>query len=218
VFGSYLRQWRHLAGTWQPNDPAALIQPDAFPNDRGIGNTRTSPSSAIDSNSLSTIAGVQFVGPVSQWQDHTFRGAAVYSGPWGLTVSGDLTYQSGAWSGPIFTQIAAPDPRFGPPVVRLSTGRDVSNPLATVFRFACATRGECQVHLPAYKTVNARMTRRFTLPAKRVVEIGAQFFNLANDGVNTTYLGGANLVGPTLGNSGRAQPPRTAEVVFRLDF
>jgi hypothetical protein len=32
-------QWRHLAGTWQPNDPASFIRPDAFPNRKGNGST-----------------------------------------------------------------------------------------------------------------------------------------------------------------------------------
>ena len=36
VLGSYTRVWSHLAGTWQPNDPASFIQPASFPFDRGL--------------------------------------------------------------------------------------------------------------------------------------------------------------------------------------
>ncbi len=30
ILGSYTRAFSHMAGTWQPNDPASFIQPDAF--------------------------------------------------------------------------------------------------------------------------------------------------------------------------------------------
>ena len=47
ALASYVRQWRHIDGTWQPNDPASFIQPDAFANDTGIGSstgTASAPS------------------------------------------------------------------------------------------------------------------------------------------------------------------------------
>src|SRR5258708_38789576 len=53
LLASYVRQWRHLDGTWQPNDPASFIQPDAFANDKGIGSTTGSAASPVDVNSLS---------------------------------------------------------------------------------------------------------------------------------------------------------------------
>ena len=40
LIANYTRAWQHLAGTWQPNDPASFIQPDAFANNRGIGSLR----------------------------------------------------------------------------------------------------------------------------------------------------------------------------------
>ena len=36
LLGSYTRAWSHLAGTWQPGDPGAFIQPDAFAYGRGL--------------------------------------------------------------------------------------------------------------------------------------------------------------------------------------
>ena len=34
--GGFHRQWQHLAGTWNPPDPARFIQPEAYPNDKLI--------------------------------------------------------------------------------------------------------------------------------------------------------------------------------------
>src|SRR6266566_7101203 len=133
---SYNHQWRHVAGTWVPNDPASFIQPGAFPNDKGIGNTRGPLSAPTESNSLS---GAYMAGS-GQWRENvvSLSGSALV--PWGIRVAPMITYQSGPWSGPIVTRIAAPDPAFGPTSVVLSNGRPVSNPLATTIRFAYPTR------------------------------------------------------------------------------
>src|SRR5690348_12242966 len=40
LLGGYTRGFQHLAGTWVPGDPASLIQPEAFANDKGIGSIR----------------------------------------------------------------------------------------------------------------------------------------------------------------------------------
>ena len=37
LLGSYTHSWSCLEGTWQPRDPAAFIQPDAFPFCAGLG-------------------------------------------------------------------------------------------------------------------------------------------------------------------------------------
>ena len=63
---SYSHQWRHVAGTWVPNDPASFIQPDAFPNDKGIGNTRGPLTTPVESNSLS---GTYMAGS-GQWREN----------------------------------------------------------------------------------------------------------------------------------------------------
>ena len=52
LLASYVRQWRHIDGSWQPNDPAAFIQPDAFANDKGIGSSTGTASATTDANSL----------------------------------------------------------------------------------------------------------------------------------------------------------------------
>src|SRR5207247_1670206 len=46
ILGSFTRSFNHLEGTWQPNDPASFIQPNAFPIDRGLeGNDNRNASS-----------------------------------------------------------------------------------------------------------------------------------------------------------------------------
>jgi hypothetical protein len=35
LLASYTREWNHMAGTWQPNDPAARLQPRRLAN-RGV--------------------------------------------------------------------------------------------------------------------------------------------------------------------------------------
>jgi hypothetical protein len=54
AIASYTREWDHMAGTWQPNDPASFIQPGAFANANGIGFVRgcTAPTACPDANSL----------------------------------------------------------------------------------------------------------------------------------------------------------------------
>ena len=72
---SYTHQWRHLAGTWQPNDPASFIQPDAFPNSKGIGST-TSTFESQNSLSSSPVVSEQ----QAQAIDDTVRLGAIYRG------------------------------------------------------------------------------------------------------------------------------------------
>ena len=70
------------------------------------------------------------------WQKHQVRTGVTWSAPWDLILSTNLSIQSGTPTGPVTTNIAAADPRFGPATLRLSNGRLVSNPLATTLRFA----------------------------------------------------------------------------------
>lgn len=84
AIGSYVRQWRHLGGTWQPNDPASFIQPAAFPNDRGIGTPTGSTSNPSDTNSLSGSHMAPRGSGSTQWQDHVVRVGLAFRAPWGL--------------------------------------------------------------------------------------------------------------------------------------
>ena len=218
TLASYVRQWRHIDGTWQPNDPAAFIQPDAFDDHTGIGSSTGTATATFDSNSLSGFQMTQNVTASAQWQDHVARAAAAVTAPWGLMLSTNYTFQSGTWSGPIITRIAAPDPAFGPPTVTLSNGRVVSNPLATTLRFAYPTRGDGQLRTPNLHALNLRAGRRFAL--RRVkLDASVDVFNVTNHGADLGFDFLANeTFNPLFGHTIDRQLPRSAQLVLRAAF
>ncbi len=211
LIGSLTRQWRHVAGTWQPNDPALFIQPEAFDNDKGIGATRGSQG---DANSLSgrSMAGAQV------WRDNIFSVAGSYQLPWGFTVATNYSFQSGLWSGPVVTRIGAPDPAFGPPVVTLPNGRVVANPLATVIRFAGDTRSDEQFRTPDLHVWNLRLGHRLKI-GNGSLETAVDFYNLPNNGA-AQYLfpGGNQTYNPFYQQGFLVQLPRAAQVSARFTF
>jgi hypothetical protein len=209
LIASYGRQWRHESGTWQSNDPAAFIQPGAFANDKGIGQTQNAESNSLSGTSHTNIA---------SWRDHVFRLAASYHAPWQLLVSTNYIVESGMWSGPIVTRIAAADPQFGPATVTLSNGRVVPNPLATVIRFAYPTRGEGQFTSPTVHWWNVRVGREFTAGRNRL-EAAVDVFNVLNSAGDYQMGNGANQTF----NAGFKtfqfrQPPRSAQIFLRYAF
>ena len=218
TLASYVRQWRHIDGTWQPNDPAAFIQPDAFSNNKGIGSSTGTASAPSDANSLVGYHQTQSVTASAQWQDHVARAAVAVNAPWDLIAAASYTFQSGTWSGPIVTRIPAADPAFGPPTVRLSNGRQVSNPLATVIRFAYPTRGEGQQRTPALQSLNLRFGRRVSIRRVRL-DASLDIFNVTNHGADTGFEFGSNQTyNPLFGVTIDRQLPRSAQLVLRAAF
>ena len=218
AIASVVRQWRHIDGTWQPNDPASFIQPGAFANDRGIGSTTGTTSATTDANSLSGTHMTQRATASAQWQEYTFRGGLVYDGPWGVSLATNYTYQSGIWSGPIVTRLAAADPAFGPPTVTLSNGRVVSNPLATTVRFARPTRGDGQLKTPPLHVWNVRAGRRFTWRGTKI-DASLDVFNLTNHDADLSFQSGANQTYNSLyGTTMFRQLPRSAQFTLRTTF
>jgi hypothetical protein len=215
ALANYARQWRHMSGTWQPRDPAAILQPDAFDNSRGIGITAAPVSSPSESNSLSGTQGAQNGGN-SQWQDHVLQTAAAVQGPFGLTMAASYQYQSGPWSGPIITRVT-PDLSYGPATVTLPNGRVVSNPLATAFRFAGVNRTDQQFHVPAIHIVNARVGYR--LPIRLKTEVLLDVFNVANgDGDFDIMAGGHQTFSPNYQKTATRQRARSGQLSFRVAF
>lgn len=184
VLGGYTRGWQHVAGTWQPNDPASFIQPEAFANDKGIGTWRGLTTSSLDYSADARSP---------SWQKHVVRAGGTFSLPWNLTVATVFTLLSGPYSGPIYTTVAAPDPRFGPPVVTLSNGRRVSNPLATTYRFAYATRGDGQIQAPTMAVWNLGVRRDFRIGAA-ALQLAFDVFNVTNNGADQQFLDAGNVV------------------------
>lgn len=212
----YTRGFQHLAGTWQPNDPASFIQPAAFANDRGIGSIRGN-----ENNSLSGTS--QARNPM--WIKHALRLAASYNAPWGLTLASNVSIFSGPYTGPIVRILPTPDPQFGPATLVLSNGRTVSNPLATTVRFAYDTRGEGQLQAPALAQWNARVGRQFPIGTRRV-EIALSVLNITNRDALQEFSTGHNQIGSAnfaYGPDGtfrgqNRQAARTAQLSLQLEF
>ena len=211
VLASLTRSWSELAGTWQPGDPAAFIQPAAFPFDQGLGSNDN--RSAASSNGLGATTGDP------GWTPSIIRLATVYHAPWNIVASVSYSRQAGLSSGPILTRIAAAEPQFGPPTVTLSNGRVVSNPLATTNRFAFPTRSDGQYQLPALNIVNLRVGRQFQLAGGRRLEVDANGYNLGNFGNFQGFLSGANqLFSTNYGLGGNVQQPISAQLSVRYSF
>lgn len=216
IVGSYTRQWRHLAGTWQPNDPAAFIQPEAFSVNNGIGPTRGNAGTATDANSLSGTQGT--TSAVAPWRDHAASLGVNYSGPWGLLFATSYTFQSGVWSGPVVTRLAAADPQFGPGTITLSNGRVVQNPLATTIRFLGPTRSDGQFTLPNLHILNLRIGRDTAILGGRLTT-AIDFFNVTNHDADQAFLSGANqLYNPSYGLGRDRQLPRAVQLSCRFTF
>jgi hypothetical protein len=197
-----------------PNDPASFIQPGAFSNDKGIGNTRGPLSVPVESNSLS---GTYMAGS-GQWRNNAASLSGNVIGPWGIRVAPVVSYQSGPWSGPVVTRVAAPDPTFGPTTLVLGNGRLVSNPLATTIRFAYTTRGEGQWAPKGLYSVNLQVSREFTVGERKLVASLAGF-NLTNYDAPLQLANGANQQYGTLYQQGIfVQQPRALQAVFRFLF
>jgi hypothetical protein len=211
VIAGYTRIWRHIEGTWAPNDPASFLQPNAFPNDRGIGS-----ASGLDSNN--SLSSLSMAGNV-QWRDHNFMAAGTYVAPWGLMTSARYSFLSGIWSGPVYTRLPAADPAFGPPSVPLANGSPGSNPLNRVERFAFPTRGEGQFTLPAVHELNLRVARDFRL-GRSTLNVAVDGFNVTNEGNNTfpNIIGTNVTFSPAYRTGTLPQPPRSGEVSVRLSF
>jgi hypothetical protein len=147
------------------------------------------------------------------------RGGLTYNAPANFLVSTTYIFQSGGFSGPVVTRIAAADPRFGSPTVRLSNGRVVSNPLATTIRFAYPTRGEGQPKLPALHIWNLRLGRDFKLGGQRNAELAFDVFNVLNRGSDQSFLAGGNQTfSPNYNKTSLKQQPRSFRLSARLAF
>jgi hypothetical protein len=209
---TYTRAFDHIAGTWQPNDPAAFIQPDAFANNAGIGSVRGNSSTSTATNSYSSDTRNR------SWQKHQFRAGVTWSAPWRLRVSNTLTAQSGIPTGPVTTNIASPDPQFGPATLNIA-GRLVSNPLATTLRFYYANRGEGQLWTPWLIAWNARGGRDFRITEHSTLELYADFFNITNRGGAQQFVTGGQQINSTnYGGLTNIQLPRSAQFSARWKF
>jgi hypothetical protein len=207
AYTTYTLAGQHIDGTWQPNDPASFIQPDAFPNDGGLGTVRGNSSNSYTGDLRNRM-----------WQKHQFRTGITWTAPWHVILSTNVSFQSGTPTGPVTTNVAAPDPRFGPSSVRLADGRVVSNPLATTLRFAYADRGTGQLWTGWLNTWNIRVGRQFAFYGA-TLDAGIDVFNVTNNAADQQFVSGGNQINSSsYGLLTNRQLPRSAQFVARLQF
>ena len=222
VIASYTRQFRHLEGTWQPGDPAAILQPDAFATDKAVGRSRGNPNQTTEANSLS---GSHMTPDIfgNMWQDHVAKAAFNWFAPWGIVIANNYIFNSGPWSGPIYTPLPAADPQYGPATVSITNNagvtRTVANPLATLNRFAFATRGEGQFTPQGIHVWNVRLGRDFTLRDGRRLEAAMDIYNVANFNRETGFASGFNMTNSlNYRRTQGTQAPRSFQGSIRVVF
>jgi hypothetical protein len=227
ILSGYTRAWSCLDGTWIPNDPASFIQPNAFPNCRGLGSIRGNEQnltvSSTNNGNGGSLGGTADTRSPS-WIPNAFRLGTSYQAPWNLLLASNFSWISGAWSGPIVTTVPY-NGQFGPSTLTLSNGRVVSNPLATTYRFAYATRNDGQIEAPNLIIWNLRVGRNIKL-GTRSLDANFDVFNVTNRGADQQFLTGGNQLGTAnyaiaadgSFNGGSRQFARSAQISVRYQF
>jgi outer membrane receptor for ferrienterochelin and colicin len=209
---SYGHQW--IDGTWDQNDPASFLQPDAFPNRKGVGASVGYRSGQI--NSLATSqTNFDLLG--SGVPPHTLKINGTSLLPLGLAAGVTYFFQMGQYSGAVLTLIpqgSVPHPR----VVTLSNGRVVLNPLATNTRFFYPTRDQGQLQLPSINELNLRITKRLRRGG-HTLEAGLEVFNLFNRATPRAFEAPIVTAGqPALFGLTYPQAPRAGMITARWAF
>ena len=145
----HTRAWRHIAETWQPNDPAAILQPDHVSNQRGLGGVRA--PIPMDSNSQERT----WASDNLPWADHVLNGERAWRAPWRLQAA-VVMVQSGSWSSPNRHADRAGSRGRSPDGTAIERPNGVER-LATRIPFAYPTRGERQLHAPMLTVWNLRL-------------------------------------------------------------
>ncbi len=196
----------HLAGTWQPNDPTAILEPTKFSNNAGIGSVRGYVTNDYTGDTRNRM-----------WQRHQWRTGIDWRAPWKLRVSNTLTAQSGTPGGPVTVTLPSYNGQYGPATMQID-GRTVSNPLATTYRFKYANRGEGQIWCPWLIQWNALVGRVFNITDRQTVELDANIYNVTNRGAAQQFVNGTNASSATFGELQNVQLPRSAQFSVRYHF
>ncbi len=211
VMTSLTRQWQEIDGTWNPTDPARFIQPDAFPNNRDLSRHLFGNG---DDNSLDGGGNESGVA----YRPYSVRMAGQYFAPWSVRIAASYVIQAGGYLGPVIQQLASGDPIFGPSQVTLANGTRQSNPLATSWRFANATRSDGQIRNETTRYLQLNLGRTFKF-GRSSVETGLGIFNVFNTGAHTQWNTGAQRINTPLylGRFNR-HPPRAFQLNFAYKF
>lgn len=205
LFSTYSYSPDHLAGTSQPNDPVAILEPTKFANNGGLGSVRGNVTNDYTGDTRNRM-----------WQRHQWRTGVSWKAPWKIRFSNTLTAQSGTPGGPVvITQ--AYNGQYGP-ATRTINGRTVSNPLATAYRFKYADRGIGQIFCPWLIQWNTLLGREFPITDRQSVEADVNIYNITNRGAGQQFVNGTNASSSTFGSLQNIQTPRSAQFSVRYRF
>lgn len=215
VIASVTRQWNWLSGTWNPNDPARFIQPDAFPNNRDMSQQLFGNGEENSLNGGGRESGAAY-------RPFSVRIGGQWNAPWGISVGGSYVIQAGGYIGPLVTRLEANDPQvtqFGPATVRLANGLTQPNPLATRLRFVGPTRSDGQIRNDDAKYMQLKIGRSIRFGTQSI-EPALNIFNVFNTGANTQWGTDANLTyaGTNYRNRFNRHPPRAFQLSVAYKF
>lgn len=210
LFSTYSYSPDHLAGTFQPNDPTAIIEPTKFANNAGIGSVRGNVTNDWTGDTRNRM-----------WQRNQSRTGVTWRAPWKMRISSTFTAQSGTPGGPVITTLAALGTpyagQYGPSTLSIG-GRTVSNPLATTYRFKYANRGAGQIWCPWLLQWNALAGREFQITDRQTLEADVNIYNVTNNGAAQQFVNGNNAASATFGELQNVQLPRSAQISLRYHF
>jgi hypothetical protein len=211
LFSTYTYSPDHLAGTFQPNDPTAIIEPTKFANNAGLGSVRGNVTNDWTGDTRDRM-----------WQRNQARVGVTYKARWGIRLSSTLTAQSGTPGGPVITNLTALGTpyaeQYGPATMTIA-GRTVSNPLATTNRFAYKDRGTGQIWCPWLIQWNTLVGREFRITDRQTIEADLNIYNILNGGAAQQFVNGNNIASPaTFGSLQNVQQPRSAQIGIRYHF
>jgi len=210
LFSTYTYSPDHLAGTFQPNDPTAIIEPTKFANNAGLGSVRGYVTNDWTGDTRDRM-----------WQRNQSRTGVTWQAPWKIRLSSTVTAQSGTPGGPVITTLTALGTsysnQYGPPTLTID-GRTVSNPLATTYRFKYANRGIGQIWCPWLTQWNTLLGREFRITDRQSVEADLNIYNLTNNGAGQQFVNGYNAASTTFGELQNVQLPRSAQISVRYHF
>jgi hypothetical protein len=210
LFSTYTHSPDHLAGTFQPDDPTAIIEPTKFANNAGLGSVRGYVTNDWTGDTRDRM-----------WQRNQSRTGVTWQAPWKIRLSSTVTAQSGTPGGPVITTLTALGTpysnQYGPPTLIID-GRTVSNPLATTYRFKYANRGIGQIWCPWLTQWNTLVGREFRITDRQSVEADLNIYNLTNNGAGQQFVNGNDAASATFGELQNVQLPRSAQISVRYHF
>jgi hypothetical protein len=214
LFGTYSYSPDHLAGNWQPYDPASIIEPTKFANNAGIGSVRGNVTNDYTGDTRNRM-----------WQRNQLRVGFSYKAPFKLRASTSFTAQSGTPGGSVITTLSALgetyNNQYGPATKNVTYNgvtRTVSNPLATTYRFAYANRGDGQIWCPWLLQWDAAVGREFHIHDRQAVLVDFNLYNIINQGAAQQFVNGNNIASSTFGSLQNIQLPRSAQFSVRYNF